>query len=110
VFDGLNTTSDATPSMLPSNARPTSSPLSLSVGDPELPPVISRSLRKSTGSSPPSDGSAYGPYFFALMASRSFCGESNGSLPVFFAGICDATVNGQSFGSFDSGLNYFTVP
>ena len=46
-------------------------------------------------------GRAYGPNFFALIASSSFFGESNGSLPVSFARICDADVNGQSAGSFD---------
>ena len=96
--------------MLPSTASPTSSPLSFNVHEPELPFVMSRSDSKSIGRSPPSIGSAYGPNFFALIASSNFAGELNGSLPVSFARICDATVNGPSASSFDSGFNDFTVP
>src|ERR1043166_4426503 len=39
-------------SYVPSNSSPHSSPLALSVGEPELPPVVSTSDKKSTGTAP----------------------------------------------------------
>jgi len=75
----------------------------LSVGEPELPPVMSRSLRKSIATSPPSVGSAYGPYCLALIASSSGLGASNGCLPVFLGRICAAVVNGQSASAVEPG-------
>jgi hypothetical protein len=38
--------------MLPSNANPINSPLPFKTGEPELPPVISLSVKKFTGIKP----------------------------------------------------------
>ena len=46
---GSNTQLLATDSKVPSKARPTSRPSASSTGEPELPPVMSRSDRKFTG-------------------------------------------------------------
>src|SRR5436190_6022081 len=86
-------TSDDTLSMLPSNSRPTSSPFAFSVGDPELPPVVSRSEMKHTGSDLRS-GSAHAPQLARRIPASKAGGESNGSLPVSFFKISGAVVNG----------------
>lgn len=55
-----NHQSEITPSIVPSKARPTSSPFAFRVAEPELPPVMSTFDRKSMGSVP-SAGALYGP-------------------------------------------------
>ena len=79
-------------------------------GEPELPPVMSRSERKLIGSSPPSALSAYGPYCLAVIASSWALGASNGFSPVAYLASCAAVVNGQSASAGEFGLNDFTVP
>ena len=49
VMAGMKSQSATMLSQLPSNSSPTSSPRPFKVGEPELPPVASRVLRKFTG-------------------------------------------------------------
>ncbi len=54
VTAGRKSQSEIMLSQLPSKSSPTSRPLASRVADPELPPVVSTSDRKSTGSEPTS--------------------------------------------------------
>src|SRR3546814_3154276 len=51
-MSGSNTQFDTTASQFMSKARPTSRPRASITGEPELPPVMSRSARKFTGTVP----------------------------------------------------------
>src|SRR5690349_21232711 len=105
----MNTTSEPTDSYVPSNNKPTSSPFEFIVGDPELPPVVSTSLKKSTGTSP-SAALTYLPNFFAFAASTNLAGALNGSLVVTLATISEIFVKGLYMSASGFGRYPRTVP
>ena len=70
--------------MLPSNTRPTTSPLRLTTGEPELPPMMSLVVTKFIGTSSRS----------LLFAASHDGGSSNGSAPVWRSNAPASVVNG----------------
>src|SRR4051812_23920796 len=106
---GAKTQSDATDSYVPSNARPTSSPFAFNVAEPELPFVMCRSLKKSTGTSP-SDGTANGDLWLLFATSSTVAGGSNGGFPVDFATICCTVVKAPRLAPGSPAGARLTVP
>ena len=91
---GLKPKSLATFSQTRSKLTPTSSPRPLTTGLPELPPVVSASARKQTGTSF-SSGSAQRLCGARGAAASRASGASKGSTPVCFSTTPETLVRGR---------------
>ena len=83
-MSGSTMKSEPSDSYVPSNSRPHSSPLALSVGEPELPPVVSTVGEEVDRHRAELRIDVAGRRAWRAMAASSAFGASNSPEPVFF--------------------------